>query len=118
MTVSVFQVTVSQKDSCSIELTCHFALRSTANECLVYWRTRQNSQTIGNLTLTRETSPDNNIAVGVTANTFHKGTLLEVVAVGVRNGEFTDTLPAITHFGVVEEARMECQQNRRMLCML
>lgn len=117
VTTNVFAVTVTQRSSCSIEITCHFASGSSADACQVFCRTGYGHQTIQELTLLRETSSDSNTTIVSSTNIFPNDTLIGVEAVGVENGRLTDTSSVFTSFQVIQVHGMDCQHNTCTFCM-
>ena len=118
VTTNVFAVTVTQTNSCSIEVTCHFAIGSTADGCRVLCRARWSQQANEEFVLLRETPSDNNVTLSISIDTFPENVLIDVEAVGVQDDRITDTHSVITSFWVIHEPGMDCQHNSRMLiCM-
>ena len=117
VTTNVFAVTVTQKDPCYVEITCHFASGSYADGCqlvcLPLWGVPMDEQFI----VPRNTLSDDNATIVISASTFPSGILFDVEAVGVQKGRITDFHRAYTSFQVTAEQGMNCQYNKSMFCM-
>ena len=116
VTTNVFAVTVTQKDPCNVEITCHFASGSNADGCQLVYLPLRGVPTVEQFFVPRNTLSDDNATIVISASTFPSDILYDVEAVGVQNGRTTDLHRAYTSFQVTAEQGMNCQLNTCKFC--